>query len=444
MSLEPQQPNNQSSLDTWLDWLLHIHTQEIDLGLERIRVVAERLGLLQPESFVITVAGTNGKGSTVAMLHSTFLAAGYKVGSYTSPHIHQFNERIKIGNRLASDQEIIDAFCAIDDAREDITLTFFEFGTLAGLYLFAQEKLNFVILEVGLGGRLDAVNIIDANAAIITAIDVDHIDWLGDDRGQIALEKAGVLRKEQLAICSDPTVPETLKKYAKTLGTKIDYLASDFTYSTPQGGCCDAVWQLEYHNDSLLLPLPALKGDFQVQNASGVVALMLKMKAEGLVDLAMSDIEKGLLLAVNPGRLQWVNVNDQAKQVLFDVAHNPQSAGVLADYLSANELSNLPCVFSVLADKDASEMIQVLKPHVSVWLIFTLSNPRAQKSENIENLLLNCGVAADRIVVLPDSLSAVKQLLDSAQEIVLCCGSFFTVAEVQAQMMELGYIDGAN
>ncbi|MDX1796839.1 MAG: Mur ligase family protein, partial [Hydrogenovibrio sp.] len=259
-------PDRNSSLQTWIDWLLSLHAEEIDLGLARIREVAGKLDLLTPQPLVISVAGTNGKGSSVAMLSAIYQASGYQVGVYTSPHLLRFNERIQINGKMADDQAIVEAFDTIESVRGQTKLTYFEFSTLAALMIFKRQPLDVMILEVGLGGRLDAVNILDADASLITAIDIDHSDWLGDDRSVIALEKAGITRPHKIAICSDNDIPDSLMQYALEHQINLKCLGTDFSYlpTTP-------AWQFLAQDTTFsnltTLPYPSLKGDFQLQNA---------------------------------------------------------------------------------------------------------------------------------------------------------------------------------
>ncbi|QKI88860.1 bifunctional tetrahydrofolate synthase/dihydrofolate synthase [Thiomicrorhabdus xiamenensis] len=441
-------PDGASSLESWIDWLLHLHAQEIDLGLERVRQVGAKMSILQPAPKVISVAGTNGKGSSVALLSSILRQAGYRVGAYTSPHIQAFNERIQIDGVAVDSQTIVDAFDLIERSRGDIKLTYFEFSTLAALQIFKQAALDVVVLEVGLGGRLDAVNIVDADAALITAIDVDHIDWLGDDRGQIAIEKAGITRSGRLAVCSDPNPPQTLADYCAEHRVNLLQLGRDFHYRVEEGG-----WSLLWSSsgEAGSYPLPALKGDFQIQNASGVLALLQEMCRSG--DLSVSDdaIKCGLQNATHPGRLQSVEFrhNGRFYHWLIDVAHNPQSSEVLADYLAKQGLGGLKAVFSVLDDKDASPMVQRISPYIEQWYTADLQIPRSSSEKKLQNLLQDNHVEASCIHVYASIEKSVQACLsqsgsDSRSETpnLLVWGSFFTVAQVyqalNALAIELG------
>lgn len=423
-------PNNQSALDEWVDWLLHLHTQEIDLGLERIAQVAKVMGVLKPAPLVVTVAGTNGKGSSVAMLTAIFKAAGYKVGTYTSPHISSFAERIQIDNQMVAEQTIVDAFHAIEQARGNTKLTYFEFSTLAALNVFNNADLDVVVLEVGLGGRLDAVNVVDADATLITAIDIDHVDWLGDDRSVIATEKAGVMRAQQLSVCSDPDVPTSLINYADKLAVKLYLLNRDFGYrKLPNNWCLTDC--AEHCENQCCYDLPALKGDFQIQNAAGVVKLcqLISENQTWKMPIAEAAINQGLSSVSHPGRLQEKQVGQQ--RWLIDVAHNPQSAQVLAEYLESQNWQKSPAVFSALNDKDMLPMVKAIAPYVSDWYIAGLAIPRASSLQQLTDTLTAAGVAKDSIIQMSSIAHSVNSLVASNEsEAVLVWGSFFTVSQV--------------
>ena len=433
-------PSRDSALQVWIDWLLSLHAQEIDLGLERVAQVADKLKISRPAPFVISVAGTNGKGSSVAMLTSTLKAAGYSVGTYSSPHILRFNERIQVDGQMVEDQTIIDAFLEIELSRGDIKLTYFEFSTLAALLIFKQNRVEVAVLEVGLGGRLDAVNIVDADAALITAIDVDHIDWLGSDRSVIATEKAGICRSSKPAICSDPNPPQSLFDYAQNLKIPLFTLGRDFTFEKNQQACQDSAqtesWTVAFKSDSdrfswpevdgKCLPLPVLKGELQLQNAAGVVALLAQIQSE--LPVSYAALCKGLKSVVHPGRLQPLLVKKQAW--LVDVAHNPQSAEVLADYLSVQKLSHrYQAIFSVLNDKDSLPMIKLLKPYIQTWFIADLAIPRSTSASELKALLLQADIPAAAICVVESIDHALERVVLNQVNPVLVWGSFFTVSQ---------------
>ncbi len=438
-------PNRQSSLNSWIDWLLQLHAQEIDLGLDRIRLVVDAMQLRRPAPLVMSVAGTNGKGSSVALLVAILKASGYQVGAYTSPHIQFFNERIQINGHPVSDDLIIEAFIAIEDARAETKLTYFEFSTLAALYIFKRAQLDVVVLEVGLGGRLDAVNIVDADAALITAIDIDHVDWLGSDRSVIATEKAGITRAGKIAVCSDVNPPASLKAYADEHAVPLSQFKVDFdiqvTDHTPQGGI--KAWSFSWlrpqnKEQSLItlqeLPFPALKGSFQLQNAAGVMALLSRMSDQ--LPVENSAIKLGLQRVSHPGRLQVIELGKQSW--LVDVAHNPQSALALADYLQQQKAeknrSGYTSLFSVLNDKDALPMIQQMAPFISSWVIADLDIPRATSVDELRALLNQAGVADKDITAMPSMIDAVTYALSDSAENILVWGSFFTVSQVMASL----------
>ncbi|MGM0541002.1 MAG: bifunctional folylpolyglutamate synthase/dihydrofolate synthase [Pseudomonadota bacterium] len=432
-------PNRQSSLTDWVDWLLQLHAQEIDLGLDRIRLVADAMQLTKPAPLVISVAGTNGKGSSVALLVAILKAAGHQVGAYTSPHIQVFNERIQINGNPVSDALIIEAFIAIDAARADTKLTYFEFSTLAALYLFKRAQLDVAVLEVGLGGRLDAVNIIDADAALITAIDIDHIDWLGSDRAVIATEKAGIMRRGKPAICSDVSPPASLMAYADKNLVPLSQFKVDFDLQI-NDQTWSFKWLTEQNHVQLIdalddLPFPALKGDFQLNNAAGVIALLSKLP---LLRINPEAIKLGLQQVTHSGRLQSLELG--AQSWLIDVAHNPQSALALANYLQQqtkhSELQYLS-LFSVLSDKDALPMVQQIAPFVSRWVIADLQIPRATSVEDLRALLNKAGVKDSAIVVKKNMEDAVAYAQMSSAEDVLVWGSFFTVSQLFANLSVL-------
>lgn len=414
-------PDSQSSLTQWVDWLLHLHAQEIDLGLARIRLVAESMGLLNPEAVVISVAGTNGKGSSVAMLSAILSAAGYRVGTYTSPHIIRFNERIKIDDKPVSDRLIIDAFSSIEAQRQDTKLTFFEFSTLAALKIFNESQLDVIVLEVGLGGRLDAVNVVDADAALITSIDVDHVDWLGDDRNQIALEKAGIMRSGNIAVCSDPTVPFSLIDYASDNKVDLSLLGKDYFYDVVD----DNFWKLTVSGVDKRLLKPALQGSFQVQNAAGVIHLLERLDSK--IPLTRDALNRGLGNVSHPGRLETKVLGHQ--RWLIDVAHNPQSAAVLAEFLQEKCGPKRVALFSALDDKDMLAMVKAIAPFVSSWFVADLNVPRASSVEKLRSILDEAKVCSTHVICCPSVADGVKQITKCTENDVLVWGSFFTVSQ---------------
>lgn len=422
-------PSAASSLTEWLDWLIQLHSQEIDLGLARVSEVANRLAVLKSAPFIITVAGTNGKGSSVALLVSILTAAGYRVGSYTSPHLLHFNERIQINAQPVSDQTIIDAFSAIEVQRKTTKLTYFEFATLAALAIFSHAHLDVVVLEVGLGGRLDAVNIVDADATLITAIDVDHIEWLGSDREQIGFEKAGVMRTGQLSVCSDRNPPQRLLQHAASLNVDLACLGRDFeieqdSFNRHQAWCFVAEQRMDN------LPMPALLGEFQLQNAAGVLALLSK---QSTLKIERNAIETGLKTVVHAGRLQKMQVNHQAW--LLDVAHNPQSANALASYLAKQPpVSKRLAIFAALNDKDQAPMVQAIAPYVSDWLLVNIGGPRATPLVDLQAVLRLCAINDEKVVAMDTMKTAVSWAKKQDVNQVLVYGSFITVSQALEEL----------
>lgn len=382
------------------------------------------MGIVKPAPFIITVSGTNGKGSSLAFLSSILQAAGLRVGAYTSPHLLRFNERVQINSAPLADEVLVSSLARIEAARGATSLTYFEFTTLVALDCFAQANLDAVLLEVGLGGRLDAVNIVDADAALITTLDLDHKDWLGDDLEQIGFEKAGIMRSGHLAVCSDPNPPKSIAIYAQEIGAKLLLADKDFSFSVNETS-----WDFSFGAEQLLnLPLPNLAGNFQLQNAAGVLALLLAQKA---VQVGVVAIEEGLQSAKHPGRLQKFTRLD--KNWLLDVAHNPQAAKALADYLAQQKQlggQKWTAIFAALDDKDIAAMIDLVKPFIDFWLVVDLNEPRATSKEKLSEFLISAQVEQDKIISFSKMNLAVELADKSPAENVLVFGSFITVAQV--------------
>jgi len=422
-----------SSLPSWISWLLSVYPQEIDLGLDRVKQVAKSMSLLHPSPLVISVAGTNGKGSSVAMIASIYNAAGYKVGCYTSPHILKFNERFTINKLPVNDLEITSAFAEIEQARKkanNIKLTYFEFATLASLVIFARQNLDVIVLEVGLGGRLDAVNIIDADASLITAIDIDHVDWLGSNREKIGIEKAGIMRKNKLSVCSDITPPSSVKSYAQDNQVNYICVGEDFNFQIKKD-YWDFVSSNKLFNSISNLVFPNLKGNFQVQNAAGVLSLILSLP----LPVSKQNIIKGLQTIEHSGRLQTFTISKNFW--IADVAHNPQSISVLATHLQNIKFKGI-AIFSVLDDKDYTAMIDDLKPYVSCWYIADLKVERSSSVDNIEKALVKAGVEKKAIKTFSSIEQAVKLAVEKRKSKVLVSGSFFTVAQCYNYLQNQG------
>ena len=415
-----------NTLSDWLSWQEQLHPETIELGLERVKQVWERLHSGSFDCPVITVAGTNGKGSSVAMLQAIYSAAGYQVGSYTSPHLLHYNERIRIDGEPVDDKTICASFERVDRARGNISLTYFEFGTLAALDIFRRTSPDVVILEVGLGGRLDAVNIIDADVALITSIALDHQQWLGHDRETIGNEKAGILRRDKPGVVSDPDVPSSIRKTAESIGAELHILGDAFTYKAGM-----QYWEW-FYGDSVRsgLPIPALNGAHQIQNASGVL-MVVELLSQRL-PVSQSHLRDGLLNAHQAGRFSII---PGEPTVILDVAHNPAAVNQLLNTLGAyKRTGKIHAVFSCLADKDIN---LILKPACRVihhWYLAELAVPRAAKIGQMTSVI-------DQFCpnVECKTYSAVKEAylaaMTSAEkdDLVVVFGSFYTVADVMQE-----------
>lgn len=413
-----------STLSDWLAWQQRLHPRAVDLGLERVREVFRRMGSRKPAKRVVTVAGTNGKGSCVALLEHTLTAAGYRVGAYTSPHLHRYNERIRIDGREVSDGALCNSFERVEGARGDTSLTNFEFGTLAALDLFAAANLDLVLLEVGLGGRLDAVNIIDADVALITSIGLDHAAELGSTREEVAREKAGIFRPGRPAICGEPLPPASLFAAARDVGAPLYRFGSEFGYEHARS----ASWTWwSPHGRWVELPWPGLAGEIQLRNASAALAVIEHLAPA--LTLTRAQAEYGLRCASLPGRFQIV---PGPVTRIFDVSHNPQAAQVLAE-----GLNNLPCVgfthavVGMLRDKDIGGVMAAVADAVDFWYLAGIGAERGADAGQLAEALKGicpAGQAASFDTVGEAYLSALSQARPGDRVVVF--GSFYTVAEV--------------
>ena len=403
-----------------------LHPREIELGLARVNAVRDRLGLTQPAFAVVTVTGTNGKGSTVAMLEHSLHAAGYRVGAYTSPHLLDYNERVRIATEAVSDAELCAAFERIEAARADTALTYFEFGTLAAVDLFRQHNVEIAILEVGLGGRLDAVNAWDAEVSIVSSVGIDHTDWLGPDRESIGREKAGIYRAQRCAICGDPSPPNSLIQVAEQVGARLLRVHKDFDFEClPEGWTWRALDKMHAG-----LPYPAMRGDYQLYNAACV--LMALDCLAGRFPVTMADIRAGLLNAVLPGRFQ--TLPGRPVRVL-DVAHNAQAAEALARTLRAQVVPGRTiAVCGMLHDKPIVDVLRILVPLVSRWHVAGLAGPRGTSTEDMRAALAAAGVSED-VAPHEDIESAYAAALAEAGELdrIVVFGSFHTVGAILRQ-----------
>ncbi len=411
------------TLDGWLRTLESLHPKAIDLGLERVQAVKARLKL-EPGFPLITVGGTNGKGSTCAMLESMLRAGGYRTGLYTSPHLLRYNERVRIDGIEVGDDTLCAAFAAVEAGRGDIPLTYFEFGTLAALWLFIQEKPAAAILEVGLGGRLDAVNAFDADCAVVASIGIDHCDWLGDTREAIGFEKAGIFRAGRPSICSEPQPPATLTDYAARIGTDLRRIGTDFGFDSVE----PAQWRY-WENDGrrVVLPHPALRGAYQMNNAAAALAALGTLRER--LPLSHDDLRRGLLEVTLSGRFQ---VLPGRPQTVLDVAHNPHAAAVLAANLRAMPPAGKTiAVFAMLGDKDIAGVVHELRDVVDVWLLAGIDQPRGTNAEKLMALLREQGLA-QRARCFGDVAAAYRCARDMAgdDDRIAAFGSFYTVADV--------------
>lgn len=423
-----------TTLADWLIYLESLHPKTIALGLERVDAVRKRLDI-EPDFPVIVVGGTNGKGSACAMLESILHAAGYRVGCYTSPHLQAYNERVRIGKQMVSDEALCASFGKIEQARkcvipakaetpcEEISLTYFEFGTLAAMQLFIEQKVDVAILEVGLGGRLDAVNVFDGDCAIVTSVDIDHTDYLGDTIEKIGFEKAGIFRRDRVAIFSGEDAPRSLVDHAAKIGAKLWRIGREFGYTAHQGQ-----WDFQgFTGKRSALPFPALRGAFQLNNASAVLAALDAMRDR--LPVSMEAVRRGLTEVQLAGRFQFV---PGKPQLILDVAHNPHAARALAQNLE----SLPPCphtyaVFAMLKDKDAMGVIEALDTHVDTWLAAGIDAPRGASGDELAALLARSGVRGE-VICFADAQKALMHACNVAGENdrIIAFGSFYTVAHV--------------
>lgn len=411
-------------LEDWLDWQSTLHPKQIELGLERVSAVWRRLHADPLACQVITVAGTNGKGSCVAFLEAMLRSASYRVGCYTSPHLVRYNERILIDGEPVSDRQLCEAFERIDQARGDSLLTYFEFGTLAALDLFASAGLDVVVLEVGLGGRLDAVNIIDPDVALITTVDIDHTDWLGQTREQIGREKAGIMRSGRPVVFAGNDMPDSIREAAEKVGAHLLLAGQDYQWRRQDQG-----WDwLHATHPRHSLPLPNMRGEFQLQNAAAALMALELLRNE--LPLDQRAVRFGLQEAQLSGRFQVVG---RDPQVILDVAHNAQAAQALSD-----NLGDMFChgrtiaVFSMLADKEIEQVVKVMSPRIDEWYLFPIDAVRAANLSQLEQALQAQGIEAGRRRGFDDVTSAFTAATNAAGEgdRIVVFGSFYAVGDV--------------
>lgn len=409
-------------LPGWLSYLEQLHPKPIALGLDRVSRVAGRLGL-NPRFPIITVAGTNGKGSTCAMLERIYLEAGYRAACYTSPHLLRYNERVRIGGIESSDSELCRAFEAVERARLHTPLTYFEFGTLAAMWLFIESDVQVAILEVGLGGRLDAVNVFEPACAVLTSVDLDHVEYLGPSRESIGREKAGIYRPGVPAICGDPLPPDTVIGHVIDIGAEYRQIGRHFSFERQPEGWDFVSGELRMPS----LPLPALSGDFQLYNASCTVEAVHAMQSH--LPVSEKAIRAGLQQVALQGRFQ---VFPGQPDVILDVAHNPHAAKGLAQNLrvSPHDGQTL-AVFAMLADKDIPGVVQELVEVIDKWFVADIHEARGARAQVLAEHLHVIAPSAS-VQCHEDVVSAFREACMSAGENdrIAAFGSFYTVADV--------------
>jgi len=409
------------SLDDWLDFISAQHPATIALGLDRVREAAERMGMARCP-VVITIGGTNGKGSTCAMLEKILLESGYRVGLYTSPHLLRYNERVRLQGEDVSDDLLVESFERVEAARGTTPLTYFEFGTLGALDIFGRANLDVAILEVGLGGRLDAVNIVDADVACVVSVDLDHQAFLGNDRESIGFEKAGIYRAGRAAIFGDTNPPDRLVAHAKQIGADLQVLGRDFRYEAHE-----RQWDfIGRRGAKRALPMPALRGRWQLKNAC--VALAALDEVADRVPVSLGEVKRGFTNVRLAGRLQ---VLPGRPSIVLDVAHNPHAARALADGLGdMGFYERTFAVFAMLADKDIGGVIDAMRGRVDQWFVASVAAERAAPAQRVADLLSGRGLSA-----VARTFATVSAALEEARrqagpnDRIIVFGSFYTVAE---------------
>ncbi len=387
MNASSRAATEETELETWLQRLEILHPKKIDLSLDRVETVLSALGIRTPPYTVVSVAGTNGKGSCVAMLEQIYARAGYRVGSYTSPHLWRFNERIRLNGVEASDAQIVELFTEIDSARGPTTLSYFEFSTVAALMYFIRRQADVAILEVGLGGRLDAVNAVDADLALITSIDLDHERWLGDTREAIGAEKAGILRGGKPAVVADRSPPQSVLERAAVIGAQLLRVGVDFDYADHPGGDWDFLGKALVVKD---LPRPRLAGRVQYTNAAACLAVAEALHAT--LPVERCNLADAIAAVRLPGRLQRAKLH--GVEWIFDVAHNPAAARVLADELERDPPAGRTlAIVGLMADKDVAGVLEPIAASVDAWLVTRSESERASDPQTLTAALKSLGCA---------------------------------------------------
>jgi len=408
----------------WLAYVERLHPSTIALGLDRLQVVLGRLAV--PEFCpIFTVGGTNGKGSTCAMLEACLRVAGYRVGCYTSPHLLRYNERVRIDGREADDATLAEAFREVEAARGEVPLTYFEFGTLAAWLAFARAKLDALVLEIGLGGRLDAVNAFEPDCAILTSVALDHQDYLGDTLDRIGWEKAHIFRPAKPAIVGDPNPPGSVLEHAREIGTDLQVIGREFGYVAD-----GTQWRYFGPGGTRSgLAMPALRGTVQLSNAACTIAALDSLRTR--LPVGAQDVRNGLAAVELPGRFQ---VLPGRPTVVLDVAHNPQAAAVLAANLAAmGPFRRTFVVLGMLRDKDIAGVCRTLAGRIDRWYVATLANPRGATAEEVERAIVASGAGGEirRFASPREAFAAARGDANDGDRIA-AFGSFYTVAEVMA------------
>ncbi len=414
-----------TDLPGWLTYISAQHPQQVELGLARVQQVWQTLGAPVPARQIITIAGTNGKGSCVALLQAILQAAGYRVGTYTSPHLQRYNERLVIAGQPATDEMLCAAFSAVEQARHTIPLTYFEYGTLAALYLLQQQQPDIALLEVGLGGRLDAVNIVDADVALISGIGLDHTDWLGDTLEAIGAEKAGIMRSGRPVVYAAPEMPQSIAAAAHQTGADLLRVGQDYHYQASEQD-----WH--WHTTELsrrALPLPNLRGSIQLQNAAAVLQVLACLHDHYPVD--QQAIRQGLLNVTLSGRFE---IHQRRARWILDVAHNPQAVAGLArqlgDYFVAGKVRT---VVGLLQDKVSTDLFRAIAHRTDHWYLLDLSAAeRGASAHSLQQALRSVTTTASH-TMCPDPAAgfALADQHSNADDLVLVFGSFVTVAAAQ-------------
>lgn len=420
INAKPASPEAGATVDQWLQWLEAIHPTEIDLGLDRVLVVLRRLFPRKPSARIITVAGTNGKGTTVATVEKLLITAGRSTGAYTSPHLQSYNERVRLNGQVISDEALVSAFERVETARGNVSLTYFEFGTLAAFVALADAGVEDWILEVGLGGRLDAVNVLDADYAVITSIDIDHVGFLGYNREVIGFEKAGILRHGIFAVCADPEPPSSVLQQAAA--QKVDLWVTGRDYQIEPDVTDSSTVNLTLGSERIALPA----GPLPVESVAAGVVLVRALEPELPVGIASEAIRS---LTV-PGRFEQLR---SRPEVIVDVGHNPHAARWLAARLAGRKLSPgcIVGVYAALADKDIAGVLAAMAPVVDQWRFAGLSVHRGLQQEALVQQARECGIDHYRAhASVADALGAAMAEATEADTIIVF-GSFFTVAEAR-------------